>query len=60
MMKARIPQAWEKMPKKQQAKVREHAINIAKKQMEIDARRILDLYIKMGCVVRKGATDERN
>ena len=51
MMKARIPQAWERMPKKQQAKVREHAINIAKKQMEIDARRILDLYIKMVCVV---------
>ena len=54
-MKARIPRAYGNLPAKQREAVAEYARKVgfeaAKEQSNKDARIILDLYIKMVCVV---------
>lgn len=54
-MKARIPRPYGQLPAKQREAVAEYARQVgfeaAKEQSQKDARIILDLYIKMVCVV---------
>lgn len=54
-MKARIPKTWQSLNRKQRDAITEHARQVgfeaAKEQSNKDARIILDLYIKMVCVV---------
>lgn len=54
-MKARVPKPWEKLSPRDQEKLkaftREVALEAAEKQIEIDGRIMLDIYIKMACLV---------
>lgn len=54
-MKARIPKSWGTLPSKQKDAICEYARQVgyeaAKEQSNKDARIIIDLYIKMVCVV---------
>jgi hypothetical protein len=54
-MKANLPKSWESLPKSQRAQITEHskkiAIEAANEQLNKDLRLVLDLYIKMVCVV---------
>lgn len=54
-MKANVPKAWDRLPQAQRKSIQDYAFNIAKEQMEKDARLILDLYIKMVCLTLHGA-----
>lgn len=49
-MKANIPKAWGNISPAQRRQIQEHARNIARVQMEKDARIMLDIYIKMVCL----------
>ena len=50
-MRANIPIEWQRMSPGQRKKIEEYALGIARKQMEKDGRIMLDLYIKMVCLV---------
>lgn len=54
-MRAKIPKAWDKLSyadrDKLKAFAKEIAYEAAEKQMEIDGRIMLDIYIKMACLV---------
>jgi hypothetical protein len=54
-MKANLPKSWESLHKSQRAQITEHskkiAIEAANEQLNKDLRLVLDLYIKMVCVV---------
>ena len=54
-MKARVPKAWDKLSHVDQEKLkaftREVALEAAEKQIEIDGRIMLDIYMKMACLV---------
>ena len=54
-MKARVPKAWKNMSARDQEKLkaftREVALEAAERQIEIDGRIMLDIYIKMACLV---------
>lgn len=54
-MKVRVPKAWNKMSHADQEKLkaftREVALEAAEKQIEIDGRIMLDIYMKMACLV---------
>lgn len=49
-MKANTPKAWGSLPPAQRKQIEEHALKIAREQMEKDGRIMLDLYIKMVCL----------
>jgi hypothetical protein len=54
-MKVRVPKPWEKLSPRDQEKLkaftREVALEAAEKQVEIDGRIMLDIYMKMACLV---------
>lgn len=54
-MKVRVPKPWNKLSTADQEKLkaftREVALEAAEKQIEIDGRIMLDIYIKMACLV---------
>lgn len=54
-MKARIPKAYASLPKRQQQNIADYATKIAldaaREQEEKDCRIILDLYMKMTCLI---------
>ena len=54
-MKARIPRAYASLPKRQQQNIADYATKIAldaaREQEEKDCRIILDLYMKMTCLI---------
>lgn len=54
-MKVRVPKPWEKLSPRDQEKLkaftREVALEAAEKQIEIDGRIMLDIYMKMACLV---------
>ena len=54
-MKARVPKPWEKLSPRDQEKLKEFtkgvALEAAERQIEIDGRIMLDIYIKMACLV---------
>lgn len=54
-MKARIPKAYASLPKRQQQNIADYATKIAldaaREQEQKDARIILDLYMKMTCLI---------
>lgn len=54
-MKVRVPKAWKNMSARDQEKLkaftREVALEAAERQIEIDGRIMLDIYIKMACLV---------
>lgn len=54
-MKARVPKPWEKLSPRDQEKLkaftREVALEAAEKMLERDARIMLDIYMKMVCVM---------
>ena len=54
-MKVRVPKPWEKLSPRDQEKLkaftREVALEAAERQIEIDGRIMLDIYIKMACLV---------
>ena len=50
-MRANTPKAWESLPPAQRRQIEEYALGIAKKQNERDGRIMLDLYIKMVCLI---------
>ncbi len=54
-MKARIPKCWNSLPQSERDKVtqlaKDIALEAAEKQLNKDMRIMLDLYIKMVCVV---------
>jgi hypothetical protein len=54
-MKVRVPKPWEKLSPRDQEKLkaftRDVALEAAEKQIEIDGRIMLDIYMKMACLV---------
>jgi hypothetical protein len=50
-MKARLPKPWERLPQSQKEVIAGEMQKILMKQEEKDMRIMLDLYIKMACVV---------
>ena len=54
-MKVRVPKPWEKLSPRDQEKLkaftREVALEAAEKQIEIDGRIMLDIYMKRACLV---------
>ena len=50
-MKARLPKSWERLPKSQKEVIAGEMQKILMDQEEKDMRIMLDLYIKMACVV---------
>ena len=54
-MKVRVPKPWRELSPRDQEKLkaftREVALEAAEKQIEIDGRIMLDIYIKMACLV---------
>lgn len=54
-MKVRVPKPWEKLSPRDQEKLkaftREVALEAAERQIEIDGRIMLDIYMKMACLV---------
>lgn len=54
-MKARIPKEWEKLSQRDRDKLKAFtqkiALEAAEKQLEIDGRIMLDIYMKMACLV---------
>ena len=50
-MKARMPKPWERLPQSQKEVIAGEMQKILMKQEEKDMRIMLDLYIKMACVV---------
>lgn len=54
-MKANVPRPWEALPKSQRDRITAHskeiALQAANEQLNKDMRVVLDLYIKMVCVV---------
>lgn len=49
-MKAKLPKAWERLPKSQKEAIADYMKEIVVYQNEKDGRVILDLYIKMVCI----------
>lgn len=54
-MKVRVPKPWEKLSPRDQEKLkaftRDVALEAAERQIEIDGRIMLDIYMKMACLV---------
>jgi len=50
-MKARPPKAWESLPPAQRKAITDYARSVAQEQIEKNGRIMLDIYIKMVCVV---------
>lgn len=50
-MKIKAPRSYLTLPPKERDKISEWIVELAKEQLEKDSRMILDLYIKMVCVV---------
>ena len=50
-MKPNIPRSWLTLPKKEQKAIEEYVKQVAEKELEREARIILDLYMKMVCMV---------
>ena len=54
-MKVKIPKPWEKLSSRDQEKLkaftRDVALEAAERQIEIDGRIMLDIYMKMACLV---------
>ena len=54
-MKVKIPKPWEKLSTRDQEKLkaftRDVALEAAERQIEIDGRIMLDIYMKMACLV---------
>jgi hypothetical protein len=50
-MTANVPRSWLQLPKREQEKIEEYVKGIAQKEVEREARLILDLYMKMVCMV---------
>lgn len=50
-MKARVPREWQDLSPAQKEKVRQYLLEVLEEQEEVDARVMLDLYIKMFCVL---------
>ncbi|MBO7250822.1 MAG: hypothetical protein J6V42_06070 [Clostridia bacterium] len=50
-MKIKTPRSYLTLPPKERDKISEWIVELAKEQLEKDSRVMLDLYIKMVCVV---------
>lgn len=50
-MQANIPRGWHRLPPKGKQAIADYLQKITKEQCEKDMRIVLDLYIKMVCVV---------
>jgi hypothetical protein len=50
-MKPNIPRSWLTLPKKEQKAIEEYVKQVAEKEVEREARIMLDLYMKMVCMV---------
>ena len=50
-MKVKAPRAYLSLSQKEKDKISEYVVEMAKEQIEKDGRIMLDLYIKMVCVV---------
>lgn len=50
-MKPNVPRSWLTLPKKEQQAIENYVRGIAEKEVEREARIMLDLYIKMVCCV---------
>ena len=54
-MKVRVPKPWEKLSPRDQEKLkaftRDVALEAAERQIEVDGRIMLDIYMKMACLV---------
>lgn len=50
-MRPNIPRSWLTLPKKEQKAIEEYVKQVAEKEVEREARIILDLYMKMVCMV---------
>ena len=50
-MKPNIPRSWLSLPKKEQKVIEEYVKGVAGKEIEREARIILELYMKMVCCV---------
>lgn len=58
-MKPNIPRSWLTLPKKEQQAIEKYVKDVASKELEREARIILDLYIKMVCCVLHLALEKR-
>ena len=50
-MKARLPKSWDRLPKSQKEVIADYMKEILTEQEDRDMRIMLDLYIKMACLV---------
>ena len=50
-MKPNVPRSWLSLPKKEQKAIEDYVKGVAEKEVAREARIILELYIKMVCVV---------
>lgn len=56
-MKPNIPRSWLTLPKKEQKAIEEYVKQVAEKEVGREARIILELYMKMVCMVLHDAFD---
>ena len=50
-MRVNIPRSWQSLPYAQRKKIEEYLREVVVKEIEKDTRIMLDIYIKMVCVV---------
>lgn len=50
-MRVNIPRSWQSLPQAQRKKIEEYLREVVVKEIEKDTRIMLDIYIKMVCVV---------